>query len=326
MGRSVDERIVQAGGFLPQSAVRAALQGALGDLHVALCMHRVVVSARRPGDWQPALTIEARKLDSLIELLLRSRKGGERWLSVTFDDGYLDSAEYIASRAPRYPEVEFIFFVCPAKTARRVGFRWDLVEANGAASDEAARNRLMDGALDVAAENQRKDLADLARRGDFQLASVQECLSLLELPNVALGNHTNCHFRQTDLTPQQAQQEYERSQGDFERLFGPQQHFAFPFGTPGYEFDDSHVALLRALSPSIIWTTQRSPYRAGQRRPGAVLPRFPVVGTWNHRQIASWIAARTLVSRARGELDAAAWPFAEPSGDEREHDRRRAQV
>ena len=31
-------------------------------------------------------------------------------------------------RAPRWPEVEWLYFVCPQKTERRVGFRWDLAE------------------------------------------------------------------------------------------------------------------------------------------------------------------------------------------------------
>ena len=241
--------------------LRALLRASLGDLHVGLCLHRVADGVA--GDW---LTVPTAELDALIELLRSSRPGGERpWLTVGFDDGYDDAAQYVRTRAPRYPDVEWLLFVCPEKTEKRLPFHWD---------------KTADGA---------------------PLATVDTLRAVAKLPNVALGNHTNSHRRQTLLSQEDAAREYASSSADFERLFGPQRHFAFPFGTPDREFELRHVTALRELEPQrIIWSTESRPFEASERGPGAVLPRFPIDGEWSHRQTALWICASALRYRMLG--------------------------
>lgn len=73
-------------------------------------------------------------------------------------------------------------------------------------------------------------------------------------------------------------------------MFGVQNHFAFPFGTPEFEFNARHVEALRRSHDWVIWSTERRPYAAAERRPGAVLPRMPVNCRWTYKQIALWIA------------------------------------
>jgi peptidoglycan/xylan/chitin deacetylase (PgdA/CDA1 family) len=261
-------------------------------------MHRVS-EQRRPTDAQPYLTIAPQELDALIELMLSARPDGEQgWLTVTFDDGYEDALEYVRSRAERFPKVEFLFFVCPEKSKERVGFRWDLEEEKAKAA-QAEALRVLDS-LDVTAENRRPELRGLSDRSEYKLADLEALKALKDHENVDLGNHTNCHFKQTHLSEEQARTEYERSKQIFDRLFGEQRHFAFPFGTPGHEFDASHVRLLREQGRFLIWSTERRPYKPNERHEGAVLPRFPVNGTWSHRSIAAWIAARSLIYRLRG--------------------------
>lgn len=298
---NLDQWVARLGNYLPAWWHSRLLRLALGERRVALCLHRVSDS-RRPTDWQPSLTISPAELDALIELLLDARpRTGERWLTVSFDDGYEDAAAYVESRAARFPTLEFLFFVCPEKTASAVGFRWDLVEERtrkGESLGEATAS--MGQELDVLFENGRGDLREVARLAQYRLADAEQVRRLQRLANVVVGNHTNCHYKQTTLTDEQARLEYRRSLEEFTRLFGPQAQFAFPFGTPRHEFDERHVRLLREQGDFLIWTTERRPYDAFERGPGAVLPRFPVNGTWNHRQLAAWIAARSLIYRLRG--------------------------
>ena len=241
--------------------LRELLRVSLGELHLALCLHRIADGVA--GDW---LTVPTGELDALVALLVSSRTAGWRpWLTVSFDDGYDDAAQYVRTRASMYPDVEWLLFVCPEKTEKRLRFHWDT-----------------------------------SRDGEH-LATVDTLRALARLPNVALGNHTNSHRRQSLLSQDEAAREYVSSSSDFERLFGPQRHFAFPFGTPDREFELRHVTALRERDAErLIWTPESRPFEAGERRPGAVLPRFPVDGEWNHRQLALWICASALRYRALG--------------------------
>lgn len=235
------------------------LRVALGDLRLALCLHRVGEAAL---EW----TMPPAELDQLIELLVGSRsRKSEPWLTLTFDDGYADAVEYVHSRAGRYPQIEWLVFPCPMRAERRQAFHWDTGKP-------------------------------------CQLATVQALNALKRLPNVTLGNHTNSHSVQTLLNPTEAEEEYVSSAADFRRLFGESPlHFAFPFGTPQHEFEARHVELLRRLCPTtIIWSTERRPFRGEERRPGAVLPRFSIDSTWSYRQIALWICAHSVRFRLNG--------------------------
>lgn len=289
----------RAGQVLPRAALRRLAGRALAGLNVSLCLHRVA-RRRRPTDWQPELTISPDALDDATQTLLDAR-GDAGWLTLSFDDGYADSAEYIATRAGRWPGVRFAFFVCPEKLEQRAGFRWDLVEralAGGAPRHEALK--LLDAPLSLDLENRRDDLRALASDPDFRLATVAEVKALMHLPNVTVGNHTNMHARATGLADAVAAEEYRRSHEAFSRLFGPATEVAFPFGTPGLEFSATHVAQWRALGDFTLWTTESRPWRPSEYRPGAVLPRFAVDGRLSGDALVAWIAARAAKYTLRG--------------------------
>jgi hypothetical protein len=255
---------------------------AVAGLDVALCLHRV---SRRTSD--DPLTMPAGELDAFVANASRCDRS-DRWLTLAFDDGYDDACSYVETRAPRYPDVDWLVFVCPAKLERRVGFRWDL-EADDDHSPP-----------DIRLENRRGDLVSAARLRDCHLATIESCRRLRHLPNVDIGNHTNCHFRVSDLSERDFEEEVARSYADFARLFGEQAHFAFPFGTPEEDFSTRQVEILRAHGPSMLWSTARRPYPPEHRRPGAVLPRFPVDGRATASQLAFWIALVSIRARARG--------------------------
>ncbi len=285
---------------MPDLALKPLVGKVLSGFGVSLCLHRV--GDHRPTDWQPGLNITINTLDALVELLLGARPASkERWLTLSFDDGYADAADYIATRAPLFPTVEFTFFVCPEKLEKRAGFRWDAAEMamrNGTPPETA--KGLLDAPVDPASENARADLKPLADAPDFALATLEQVEALAAVPNVRIGNHTNLHLNAGTLSDGEARNEYLRSTETFTRLFGPAGQFAFPFGTPRYQFNERHVEMLRSLGSFEIWSTEPRPYRLDERRPGAVLPRFPVNGRQSAKAIAGWIAGRAVNHRLRG--------------------------
>jgi len=291
-----DALALAAGGALPHRALRPVLKAALAGLSCALCLHRASPTAR-PGEFQPGLDMRPEAIDALLELLLSARPGAG-WLTVTFDDGYQDAARYLATRAARFPRVRFLFFVCPEKLERRAGFRWDLVEEGlRAGRPREAMLPLLDAPAALEGENARPDLQGLAEHPAFALATLEEAQALTRLPNVSLGNHTNLHIPSARLPPEVAEADFRRSKADFERLFGPLRHFAFPYGTPRAHFRAEHVAMLRALGDFELWSTESRPYRAGE---GGVLPRFPVDGSRSPEALAGWLAARAVDFKVRG--------------------------
>jgi hypothetical protein len=266
------------GRVLPWSVIRALVRRSVGHRRVSLCLHRVHRGARRRGEGLPAMSIDEAVLDALISEL-RATIGADA-LTVCFDDGYEDARQYVESRAHRFPDVEFLFFICPRKVERREGFVWDAEELGRGGSPPS--------------------LIGLGDHPEFRLATVEGCRALGRLGNVRLGNHTDSHALQTDLDADASSTEYLASRGTFERLFGPPEHLAIPFGTPGLEFHDDQVPLMRAGGDWLIWTTEPRPYETGERAPSAVLPRFAVDGRWTARELLGWIALRSLLYRVRG--------------------------
>lgn len=288
--------VKRAAAVLPEEAVDELFRRGVGGLNVALCLHRVLHGPRRPRELLPELSIPAGQLDVFVERALSTRPASpEPWLTLSFDDGYDDAARYVQSRVRRFPQVEWLFFICPEKTQKQAGFRWDLAEAGLMPLEQA-----LEAPMDLARENEREDLRGLARQEQFRLSTLEECRSLGRLPGVQLGNHTNVHHNPLRLSAQQARAEYGQAHADCERLFGRYGHFAFPFGSPERQFRAEHVALVRELGPFVLWSTEARPYAPAERRPGAVLPRFPVDGSWSAQELLLWVAVRSLRYRLRG--------------------------
>lgn len=295
MGRNLSSVVLRGLASLDADALGALFRRALGDRRLALCFHRIG-DVRREGELLPKLSMAAEGIDTMIAFLLAAARRNDRWLTVTFDDGYRESAEFVLERAPRWPEVEWLYFVCPQKVESQVGFRWDLAEMRRRDDPALDVESIIFAPLQPGGENLRADLRRLAAQPEFALAEVGMCERIQRLPNAELGNHTNVHHRPVLLAPDQFQAEMAESARDFARLFGPMRHFAFPFGVPGVDFGQRHVGALREIGGIEIWSTQPRPYRRQERELGAVLPRFAVDGTRSWRESVAHIAMRSLLT------------------------------
>lgn len=255
------------GRLLKRTQLHPLLHRALSGQRVSLCMHRVHDHVRRPGEAMPDMSVDAAALDELIE---RLRETGLSSLSVTFDDGYADAARYVESRAGRFADVQFLFFVCPSRLEQRTAFSWDLDEQPDATADDER----------------------------FRLATEDECKALALLPNVRLGNHSNSHHRLSTLSDEALNAELKQSVADFNRLFGGAADFALPFGTPGVAFNEREVRALREFGYANIWSTDPRPRTAADDQT-RVLPRYALDGTWTVGEMLAWIAVRAVTSHLK---------------------------
>jgi peptidoglycan/xylan/chitin deacetylase (PgdA/CDA1 family) len=301
MNQRIGSRLLKILAAADGGALAGALRASLGERRVAVCFHRVA-ERRREGELQPKLTMPPAEIDRLIRFLLEAVPGAPRALTVSFDDGYRDSADYVLSRAPLFPKVEWLFFVCPEKTERQAGFRWDLAETRRRAAPGLDVDAILFAPVEVATENQREELRRLPAQPDFQMADLAMCREIQRLPNVALGNHTNVHHRPALMSADQFRAECEASTRDFARLFGPLAHFAFPFGVPGHDFTSEHVAALHGCGRFLLWSTEPRPFEAGERAARSVLPRFAVDGTRTWKETAAQILLHALRTRVRNPL------------------------
>ncbi len=296
--RGVRNTLTGVCALLPEELLVRLIRTAIGDRQLALCFHRV--AERRRADTCSEVTTTAATLDRLLALLAKVQPS-RRQLTVTFDDGYASAADYIKSRAPRFGQVDWLFFVCPQKTERQAAFRWDAYEVLRHRSPHNAPRlaSFLTERLDPLAENTRADLLEAARFPEHRLATVDECRALVELPNVALGNHSNAHLPFSALDPWLLRADLDASFADFRRLFGRCRDFAIPFGTPGLAFSPSQVDGIRQRFEGIIWTTQARPFDPQERVPHALLPRLAPSGNWSARRMAGWIAVKALQTGGR---------------------------
>jgi hypothetical protein len=312
MKRIFASRMIEALAAVGEGTLATLLRIGLGDRRVALCFHRVLRGSRRDGELLPKLTMPEAEIDRLIRFVLDGARRREPWLTVCFDDGYLDAAEYVLSRAPQLPEVEWLVFVCPEKTERQAGFRWDLAEALRGADESIDATSIIYAPVDPSSENVRSELRSLASDRRYALADVETCRRLQRLPNVSLGNHSNVHHPAALLRADAFRADFERSTRDFRRLFGEPRHVAFPFGVPGVDFAAEHVEALRRIGSFEIWSTEPRPYDPGERAPSAVLPRFAVDGTRTWKESAAHLVLHSLRARLRRRTECIAPPALAP--------------
>lgn len=83
-------------------------------------------------------------------------------------------------------------------------------------------------------------------RNDLRMLEQGELLRLANHELVTIGCHTASHQRLSGLSPGLAEEEILESKKRLQALVGNIDFFAYPYGGYGYDFDDSHIAIVRS--------------------------------------------------------------------------------
>lgn len=241
---------------IPRGVLRRIIERSVGDLGVAVCLHRVGLD---DDDEQllPWLAHDPDEIDELIGLF--SRAPGR--LTISFDDGYEDAYRYVVDRAPRHPEVNWLYMVCPKRTVDRRGFPWDLWVL---ADNERAPLTFLDaweGHVDGGELEYDDDAAvGIAEHPSYLLATVEQCRELDALPNVELGNHTDHHVAMAWLDDAELATEIHRSEAAYAQTFGGLRHLALPFGCEPFVRPADVDRVRGATGADIVWTIESWPF------------------------------------------------------------------
>ena len=133
---------------------------------------------------------------------------------------------------------------------------------------------------------------------DPRIAGREEVLALLQISNVALGNHTNRHLDLGTLTTFQWQQELISSEECFSTAFGKTLHFAYPFGIPGKNLHSEHWHFLKDRV-ECQWSCEPRTFAPEELTSGDPLPRFSIDGGISVKGIVLIIALRSLFASGR---------------------------
>ncbi len=274
------------GELVPRGLVSWVYRTTTSGLCFAVCLHRVSES-RRLSDPYPQMTAMPHDIDTFLHIVSEAGAG----VTLCFDDNYADAGRYVATRAPLYPHVKWLLFICPEKVQKQAGFRWDLYEAKKRAGLPLGDlGTFLRQSTRLEGENDDSELQQVGRRVEFEMLREEECQRLRCL-GVELGNHTDIHQEPSYLRPEEFEREVHRSTQHFEASFGRAEHFAFPFGLPGLHFDASHVATVsRVAHAPVMWSTEDGLYEASAKAPGAVLPRIIFRGLWGGKAMALWVS------------------------------------
>jgi len=232
-----------------------------------------------------------------------------RALSITFDDGYRDNALHALPVLQRHG-VRATFFV----TTRHLdgGMMWNdrviaAVRAWPADSmdlgsdglgvvnlaDRGAAVRDLLPRIKYLPPEEREALSTRLMRDsgaeDVRLMMNDEEIRTLHAAGMEIGGHTESHPILTALPDDAARDEIVRNKATLEHIIGaPVQTFAYPNGTPGRDYDERHVAMLRDCGYRYALTTAKG--TSSRSSDPLQLPRFT---PWD-RQRAKYLARMTL--------------------------------
>ena len=283
-----DPTVRRVAPLLPSALLHRWVRWALDGREAALCLHRVGGMIGGVGEDPTGLTIPSHVLDDLLNRVRRIDRHRE-WLTLTFDDGYPDALDYVATRAIDFPTVGWRLFICPAKALSRSGFRWD-----GGLEPVAELPATMG---ELRSENGRAELLAAGANETTALATPTAIRALMADQAGIVGNHSNCHLPFAKLPSAIAEHELNESVDRFLTEFGRCDSFAFPFGSPGVHWFPEHAKTLSDRGVKEIWSVQSRTFTADERGTGQVLPRFPIHGHDDAHAILALIAARATVER-----------------------------
>lgn len=259
-------------------------------------------------DWAARHGIDIVSLDEAIR---RLRKGGDRFLVLTFDDGFRDNLE-IALPILRAAEAPFAVYVATGFTERSANPWWmtleevvrradavahpdrsgrtlpaaSTAEKNKAAEELAAWLRSVSeteqrAAADWLAERHGVDVGGLV---DAAFMTWDELRELAAEPLATIGAHTHNHVALAKLGRDEARAEVLRSADLLETHLGARpRHFAYPYGYPSAVGARDH-RLLAELEFDTAVLTSPGVLRPGNLAAPTALPRISMNGHFQKRR------------------------------------------
>ncbi|MBX9823649.1 MAG: polysaccharide deacetylase family protein [Xanthobacteraceae bacterium] len=300
------------------------LRGRCGGVGVILTLHHVRPARRdafQPNrsleitpEFLEAVIVEFRRQDlefiSLDEMHRRLCEGcfPNRFVCITFDDGYRDNLEY-AYPILRYHRIPFAIFVA-SDFADWCGHLWwstleSVVSENdrmtitiegaprtfvcrGVAEKDATMRAIHQIMSRLPHEAEVQALAELAAMKGIDTAAncSAACMSWKELsglaadPLVTIGAHTVSHPHLRKLAPEAARREMEAGAARVESMLGVQpRHLAYPFGDAS-AVGPREFACAAELGFKTALTTRPGVLSAGDRNHLTSLPRISVNGDY----------------------------------------------
>ncbi|MGY6707897.1 MAG: polysaccharide deacetylase family protein [Rhizobiaceae bacterium] len=330
------------------SGLASAVAPSLGGIGTILMLHRVSDDPPTelglnshlgitPAFLDAVLTTMKRmgyefvSMDEAVERVARGGAGG-RFATVTLDDGYLDNLTHALPVFEAH-DVQFVIYVAPALTDRRLGLWWEMVEEivtvrdwlvyltdNGKVSlDCSTREGKLEAAqrlqehltTHVAEQDQQAWLAELVAPGRSgatrmrcsEIMNWDEVRRIAAHPLGSIGAHTVNHYNLRRLAAGEAEREIAASRDIIAIETGtPPRHFAYPYG---YEkaVGEREVRLVKETGYASAVTTRHGMLQAGHRDHLHALPRLSINGRYQQiGYVRTMLSGLTVLAESRKRL------------------------
>lgn len=245
-------------------------------------------------------------MDEAVRRILNGHKGN-RFVAITFDDGYRDNAEIAAPILRKY-EAPYTIFVATGLIEGTAYLWWDALEeiirrqsgllvkiagesvefdcATAAAKSDTYHKLLDFLTNDVDEEEQRRWVNELATlyKVDLEIMRSEEMMTWQEIRDLArdplctIGAHTIHHYAVARLSEQNARLEMQEGARILHAELGaPPKHFAYPYGYPAAAGKRDFQTASKLDFDSAV-TTRPGVIYPGHRHHMAALPRISLNG------------------------------------------------
>jgi peptidoglycan/xylan/chitin deacetylase (PgdA/CDA1 family) len=245
-------------------------------------------------------------LDEVYEILSSRRAVADKWIALTFDDGYKDNLHlaYPILKAHSVPFAIYLTTCFPEGTAvlwwyllddlistnSEIRFDWNncsyAYECAGPEAKEAVFAEVRSLIMKHFQPDDRRVLESVFGPYHINLTkktaelglSWPEVIELSRDPLVTIGAHTVNHLRLSELAPDQAEYEVRESRKLIEsRIERPVDHFSYPFGEPA-DAGRREFELAKRCGFKTATTTRLGQVFAQHQAHLTALPRLPVLG------------------------------------------------
>jgi peptidoglycan/xylan/chitin deacetylase (PgdA/CDA1 family) len=257
-------------------------------------------------------------LDEIHEILIAGRQPKRKFVSFTFDDGYVDAYNHAYPIFKRF-SLPFAVYISTSFPDKKALLWWYLLEdmvlkrdhvrfthrGRDYSFDSSTKDRkdvtfsaIRDLVIKLSTDDLKPLLGDICGSNEMDILQYSGKLTLdwdqiktmSDDPLVTIGAHTVNHYTLSKLTEKEAQYEIVKSREILERYTGKKiEHFSYPFGSRG-EAGKREFDVVRGLGFKTATTTRRGNIFLRHGKYLEALPRIPIRG---NREDLSYLEAFT---------------------------------